>query len=122
MKNGEAVGPDDVTAEAWESRLRNEVVISDQQFGFLPIRNTIAALFALRMLMEKFRVQKELHCVFVDLDKAYYRAPREEVCCCMRKSDVAEKYVRAVQDLNEGSKTVVRCVVSVKAGFKVEEG
>lgn len=36
---------------------------------------------------------------------------REEVRYCMRKSGVAEKYVRVVQDLYEGSDcvTVKRC-------------
>ena len=49
--------------------------------------------------MEKYReVQKELYCVFVDLEKAYDKVPREEVRYCMRKSGLAEKYVRIVQD------------------------
>ncbi|KAK3560316.1 hypothetical protein QTP86_006306 [Hemibagrus guttatus] len=62
--------------------------------------------------MEKYRDgQRELHCVFVDLEKAYDRVPREELWYCMRKSGVAEKYVRVVQDMYERSRTVVRCAV-----------
>ena len=50
--------------------------------------------------MEKYREgQKELHCVFVDLEKAYDKVPIEEVWYCMRKSGLAEKYVRIVQDM-----------------------
>ncbi|KAK3553808.1 hypothetical protein QTP70_012224 [Hemibagrus guttatus] len=55
--------------------------------------------------------QRELHCVFVDLEKVYDRVPREELWYCMRKSGVAEKYVRVVQDMYERSRTVVRCAV-----------
>ncbi|KAK3560964.1 hypothetical protein QTP86_023155, partial [Hemibagrus guttatus] len=42
-----------------------------------------------------------------DLEKAYDRVPREELWYCMRKSGVAEKYVRVVQDMYERSRTVV---------------
>ncbi|KAJ8363293.1 hypothetical protein SKAU_G00121240 [Synaphobranchus kaupii] len=77
----------------------------------------------MRMLMEKYREgQKELHSVFVDLEKAYDRVPREEVWYCMRKSGVAEKYVRSVQDMYEDSVTVVRCAVGVTEAFKVGVG
>ncbi|KAK3574917.1 hypothetical protein QTP86_018981, partial [Hemibagrus guttatus] len=41
-----------------------------------------------------------------DLEKAYDRVPREELWYCMRKSGVAEKYVRVVQDMYERSRTV----------------
>ena len=37
--------------------------------------------------------------VFVDLEKAYDKVSREEVWYCMRKSGLAEKYVRIVQDI-----------------------
>ncbi|KAK3522855.1 hypothetical protein QTP86_005668 [Hemibagrus guttatus] len=55
-----------------------------------------------------------------DLEKAYDRVPREELWYCMRKSGVAEKYVRVVQDMYERSRTVVRCAVGQTGEFKVE--
>ena len=38
----------------------------------------------------------------------------------MRKSGVAEKYVRVVQDMYESWKTMVRCAVGVTEEFKVD--
>ncbi|KAK3525028.1 hypothetical protein QTP86_013392 [Hemibagrus guttatus] len=57
-----------------------------------------------------------------DLEKAYDRVPKEELWYCMRKSGVAEKYVRVVQDMYERSRTVVRCAVGQTEEFKVEVG
>ncbi|KAK3548937.1 hypothetical protein QTP70_021683 [Hemibagrus guttatus] len=115
------------TMKVWErvveARLRKVVEICEQQYGFMPRKSTTDAIFALRILMEKYRDgQKELHCVFVDLEKAYGRVPREELWYCMRKSGVAEKYVRVVQDMYERSRTVVRCAVGQTEEFKVEVG
>ncbi|MCJ8736039.1 hypothetical protein PDJAM_G00254220 [Pangasius djambal] len=104
-----------------EARLRKVVEICEQQYGFMPRKSTTDAIFALRILMEKYRDgQRELHCVFVDLEKAYDRVPREELWCCMRKSGVAEKYVRVLQDMYERSRTVVRWRFALeRRGMKV---
>ncbi|KAK3557560.1 hypothetical protein QTP70_030490, partial [Hemibagrus guttatus] len=115
------------TMKLWErvveARLRKVVEICEQQYGFMPRKSTTDAIFALRILMEKYRDgQRELHCVFVYLEKAYDRVPREELWYCMRKSGVAEKYVRVVQDMYERSRTVVRCAVGQTEEFKVEVG
>ena len=115
------------TMKLWERiierRLRRDLTFSNQQYGFMPGKSTTDALFALRVLMEKYREgQKELHCVFVDLEKAYDKVPREEVWYCMRKSGLAEKYVRIVQDMYDGSTTAVRCAVGVTEGFEVKVG
>ncbi|KAK3526544.1 hypothetical protein QTP70_030770 [Hemibagrus guttatus] len=103
--------------------LRKVVEICEQQYGFMPRKSTTDAIFALRILMEKYRDgQKELHGVFVDLEKAYDRVLREELWYCMRKSGVAEKFVRVVQDMYERSRTVVRCAVGQTEEFNVEVG
>ena len=60
--------------------------------------------------------------MFVDLEKAYDRVPRQELWECMRQSGVAEKYVRIVQDMYEGSVTSVRCAVGMTEGFQVQVG
>ncbi|KAK3515275.1 hypothetical protein QTP70_013499 [Hemibagrus guttatus] len=115
------------TMKLWEkvveARLRKVVEICEQQYGFMPRKSTTDAIFALRILMEKYRDgQRELHCVFVDLEKAYDRVPREELWYCMRKSGLAEKYVRVVQDMYERRRTVVRCAVGQTEEFKVQVG
>ena len=58
------------TMKVWkriiETRLRDRVEISKQQYGFMPRKGTTDVMFALRMLMEKYREgQRELHRVFI---------------------------------------------------------
>ena len=60
--------------------------------------------------------------MFVDLEKAYDKVPREVVWYCMRKSGLAEKYVRIVQDMYDGSTPAVMCAVGVTEGFEVKVG
>ena len=72
------------TMKVWEriieARLGDRVEISKKQYGFMPGKGTTDAMFVLRMLMEKYREgQRQLHCVFVDLEKAYDRVPWEEL-------------------------------------------
>ncbi len=72
------------TMKIWErivdARLRQEVEISKGQFGFMPQKGTTNAIFMLRQVMEKYREkQREIHAIFIDLEKAYDRIPRQEV-------------------------------------------
>ena len=51
-----------------EKRIRQEIVIRENQFDFMPGRLTIEAIHVLRRLMEKYRERKkDLHMVFIDL-------------------------------------------------------
>ena len=40
----------------------------------------------------------------------------------MRKSGMAEKYVRFVRDMYEGSETVVTCAIRTTENFKIKVG
>ena len=115
------------TMKMWErvieARLRKDVEIGEQQYGFMPGRSTTDAIFGLRILAEKYREgQKELHCVFIDLEKAYDRVPREEVWHCLRLAGVAEVYIRVMQDMYDCSETMVRCAVGTTKAFSVKVG
>ncbi|KAK3510484.1 hypothetical protein QTP70_009161 [Hemibagrus guttatus] len=94
MKSGKAVGPDDIPVEVWKC-------LGEAAVEFL------ASLF---------------NRVLENLEKAYDRVPREELWYCMRKSGVAEKYVRVVRNMYERSRTVVRCAVIQTEEFNVEVG
>ncbi|KAK3570562.1 hypothetical protein QTP86_022512 [Hemibagrus guttatus] len=94
MKSGKAVGPDNIPVEVWKC-------LGEAAVEFL------ASLF---------------NRVLENLEKAYDRVPREELWYCMRRSGVAEKYVRVIQDIYERSRTVVRCAVGQTEEFNVEVG
>ena len=72
------------TIKLWERvvarRLGSELTFSEQQCGFMPGNSTTDALFALRVLMEKYREgQKEMHCVHLDMEKTHDKC-QEKMC------------------------------------------
>ena len=105
------------TMKIWERiidrRLREETTIGDEKFGFMPGRGTTDAIFAVRQLMEKHREkQKGLHMVFIDLEKAYDRVPRQEIWRYMREKGVPEKYVMIVQDTRSENPCKKQCKIN----------
>ena len=100
------------TMKLWErmieARLREITKIAHNQFGLRPGKSTTEPIFALRMLQEKYREKnKELHMVFVDLEKAYGRVPRELIWWSLRKKRVPEAYIKIIQDMYEDCETQV---------------
>ena len=81
----------------------------------MPGRGTVDTVFVLRRLSEKFRAKnKKLFFLFVDLEKAFDRMPREVICFALRWKGGPEYLVNGVMSLYKGCKTVVS--VSVKVG------
>jgi hypothetical protein len=55
-----------------EHRLSGVTDITKNQFGFMPGRSTMEAIFLIRQLMERCRKQKkDLHMIFINLEKTY---------------------------------------------------
>ena len=77
----------------------------------MPGRGTTDGIFAARQVIEKHReMQKKLHLVFIDPEKAYDRVPRQEVWRCLREQGVSEKYMCLVKDMYENARTQVKPV------------
>ena len=83
-----------------EQRLRGMTQISTNQFSFMPRRSTTEAIFLIRQVMERFREQtKGLHLIFIDLEKAYDKIPRNVMWWSLDKHKVPSKYVTLIKDM-----------------------
>ena len=105
------------------ARIRKEATIAEQQFGFMPGRSTTDAIFCLRMPLEKWTEgQKAVHCAFINLEKAYDRAPIEELWECLRLAETSECYIRIIKDMHDRATTTVKRAAGLSEEFKIGVG
>jgi len=90
-------------------RLRKVVDIDEMQMGFMPGKGTIDAIFIIRQMMEKYEAAgRNLFMVFVDLEKAFDRVPREIIWWSLSRKGVLEREIKVIMEMCEGIKTAVR--------------
>ena len=110
-----------IVEKVLEKRMRRMVKVDEMQFGFMPRKGTIDAVFILRRLQEEYLdKEKKLYLCFVDLEKAFDRGPRRVLEWAMRKRGIPEAMVRAVTSLYEGAKTRVRIGLELSEEFEVK--
>ena len=106
-----------------EARLREIITINQNQLGFSPGKNTIDGLFVLRQLQEKYGgMKKELHLIFVDLEKSFDRVPKREIKWALRKQNVPERMVQLIMALYVNTNSRVKTFTGTSKEFEIKVG
>jgi hypothetical protein len=101
------------TMKLWERvsehRLREMTYIIMNQFGFMFRRSTMKAIFLIKQVIERYKEQKkDLHMVFIDLEKTYDKIPRNLMWWALDKHKVPTEYVTLIKDMYDKFVTSVR--------------
>jgi hypothetical protein len=94
-----------------EYRLRGVTNVTKNQFGFMLGRSTMKVIFLIRQVMERCREQKkDLHMVFINLEKAYDKVAKNVMWWVLQKHDVSVKYITLIKDMYDNVVTSVRTI------------
>ena len=106
-----------------EDRLRQVIEISSNQYGFQQGKSTTEPIFALRMVQENIWEKDNTYImIFVDLEKAYDRVPRDIIWWAQRKKNVGKEYSIVIQDMYDGCTTSVRTLIGPTESLEVKVG
>jgi hypothetical protein len=75
----------------------------------MPGRSTMEAFFLIRQLMERCKEQKkDLHIVFIHLEKAYDKVSKNVMWWALQKHKVSTKYITLIKDMYDNIVTSVQ--------------
>ena len=98
------------------------MTVDEIQFGFMPERRIIDAVFILRRLQEEHHAEGIKLYALVDLEIALDIVPRKVLEWALRKKEIPEVLVRSVMSLYEGAKTRVSMDSDLLNEFEVKVG
>ena len=80
-----------IVEKVLERRLRRMVKVDEIQFGFMPGKGTIDAVFCLRRLQEEYLdKEKSIYMCFIDLEKRFDRVPKKVLEWAMKNKGKLE--------------------------------
>ena len=107
-----------IVVEVLDNRLRKVVTIYDIQFGSMPGKGKIDAVFILRRERDEYLAkQMKLYMCFVDLENAFEKVPRNVVEWAMRKNCISSALVGTVVSLYKSARTKVRVGTQLSEEF-----
>ena len=111
-----------IVERALERQIRTLVNLNEMQFGFMPGKGTVDAIFIVRRMKEEYQKKNKKLYVFCGHGKAFDRVPRKVMEWAMRKNGLSKVIVRAVMSLYDGAKTRVRVGSAYSEEFEVKVG
>jgi hypothetical protein len=97
--------------------------ISKLQFGFQPQKGCRDCIYILRRIIEKvIEYNREVHLVFIDLEKAYDLVDRDKVWVAIKELGADDSLIAAIKSFYKDNKVAVRINDKLSEFFRVKRG
>ena len=104
-------------------RKRTDEILAEEQAGFRAQRNTTEQIFVLRQVVEKYtEMNKDLFVGYIDFRKAFDSIWRRGLWRVMRNLGFAEKLVKILENMYEGTYSAVRSSGGLSEWFETIVG